>query len=76
MKKSACSYELIESECVCEGIRYTGYGIRLNTEGFSSEVADISNDKEKVEELALLFNANELSELHFYDAIEDFIAEG
>ena len=75
MSKSICRYEIIQSICICEGNSYTGYGIRLTSNGSKKDIPDISPDKGCIEALVELFNVNELSEIQFYDAVEDFLVQ-
>ncbi|MDR1892946.1 MAG: DUF6514 family protein [Oscillospiraceae bacterium] len=51
---------------------YHTYGIEAAENGESRRIADISLNRREVEELAELFNREELDPAHFHDAVEDF----
>ncbi len=59
------------------GGSYVGYGIRLTAEdGSASTVEDISPDRERVEALARLFEAEQLEPVHLFDAVYDALSDG
>lgn len=62
-------YTLTKTEILADNKETTVYGIKNGRE----EYRDISTDKREVEALCDLFNESELDELHFKDAVEDFI---
>ncbi len=63
-------YEVTEGRCIVEGKEYVVYGICYNDE---YNIADISTDRAKVEEMVRLFNSAELSPCHMRDVIYDMI---
>jgi len=62
-------YYLISGKYEIEGEKYTSYGIGCE----SVKVEDISTDKEKICELIEKMNEQNLSPVHMYDVIYDFI---
>ncbi len=51
-----------------------GYGIAaVSADKIIAEIHGISKDREKVENLVNTCNRLELSTVHFYDVVEDFI---
>ena len=63
--------EEIESEYIG---KYVSYGIEVSREGKTvCRVSDVSTDRDEIEELVRLCEAEELSVLHIYDVIEDFL---
>ncbi len=63
-------YKVISKEIFVEGERHISYGIACD----STEVSDLSTDKERVERFAEMCNRLELSEVHLFDAAEDFVS--
>ena len=63
-------YEVTEGQYIIEGKEYLVYGIRYDDE---HNIADISTDRAKVEEMVGLFNSAELAPCHMYDVIYDMI---
>ena len=63
-------YEVTEGRCIVEGKECVVYGICYNDE---YNIADISTDRAKVEEMVRLFNSAELSPCHMRDVIYDMI---
>lgn len=64
--------DLSEEECSC-----TFFGISALDENNNEIISinDISSSRNDIELLINKFNKNELSIIHFYDAVEDFMAE-
>lgn len=65
---------------VCEKLysdelgEYESYGIEIRKNGeLVCRVSDISTDKDELERLAELCEREELSPIHIYDVIEDFL---
>ena len=58
-----------------EGCR-VGYGLKASREdGTDMLIEDITPDRERAEELAELFNTEELDPVHFEQAVEDYLLE-
>ncbi|MCC8131881.1 MAG: DUF6514 family protein [Oscillospiraceae bacterium] len=57
---------------LCKGLSTYGI-IATGSDGVIDEIPDISADREAVYELAELMNREQLSLVHFRDAIEDFL---
>lgn len=53
------------------GEQHETYGLIYN----NTVINDISTDKEKVERLVALCNELELSPIHIYDVIDDFLVD-
>lgn len=71
-----CTYSLIENTvCGESGIGYIVYGIAvLNRMGkITDSISDISCNKVDCEKLIELFNKENLSPVHFHDAVEDWL---
>lgn len=62
-------YYLISGKYEIEDKKYTGYGIGYE----NTKIEDISTDKEKICELIEKMNKENLSPVHMYDVIYDFI---
>ena len=71
-----CTYSLIKNN-ICDelGIRHILYGIAvLNQTGETIDsISDILCDKAECEKLVELFNNENLSPVHFHDAVEDWL---
>ena len=53
----------------------TVYGITLVINGCETgKIADISSEREFVEHIVNKLNSHDVSEVHFYDVVEDFTA--
>ncbi len=63
------TYKVIEE---CKGISTYGI-IALDSDKVVSEIDDISVNRESVEELVCLMNREQLSLIHFRDAVENSI---
>ena len=71
-------YRLIETKEASEQLgSYTSFGMEAACgEEVIRRQTDISLNREAVESLVSKCNRGELSVVHFYDVIEDFLAEG
>lgn len=69
------TYETVISDKEIEGERKSVYGVKVKdkTGYLLGIVEDVSTDKMRVNALVMLCNELQLSPLHFYDAINDFI---
>ena len=68
---------LIETIQDQDGTQHTVYGIQSvsSDENVVLSISDISFDSQKAKIFVDLCNALELSTLHLYDVVEDFLAE-
>ncbi len=62
-------YEICESIISTEDKTVKTYGLRYG----SVKIEDISTDKERVSELVKALNKNDLSPIHIFDVIDDFL---
>ncbi len=63
------NYKLIKSYVEAEGVLTKTYGISTG----DTRIYDISCNKNEVLHLIKLFNDNNLSPIHLYNAVEDFM---
>ena len=70
-------YEITSTNEVSEdGEHYLSYGIKIAAEdGSSAAVEDISPEREKVEALAKIFEAEQLEPVHLFDAVYDALCK-
>ena len=78
--KMKVKYIVVKTTYRCEGKERTAYGIAMadvNCDGMSviKTCSDLSEDEQKVSSFVTLCNKAELSPVHFFDAVEDFLAE-
>lgn len=64
-------YEITKGVHELEGQSYCSYGIRCG----ETSIADLSCNREKVEQLAAMCTRMGLDPLHLRDVAEDFLAE-
>ena len=74
MSSNSELYEIVEQECLCDGIRYTGYGVKMNGAAENEVIYDISTDKSKVAGFVTMLNSCRLDSSQFHDAVEDFLS--
>ena len=67
-------YEVVEQECICDGVRYTGYGIKMNSVAEEEIIYDVSTDKRRITEFVSMLNDCRLDVCQFHDAVEDFLS--
>ena len=69
------TYETVILGKEIEGERKSVYGVKVKdkTGRLLGLVEDVSTDKMRVNALVMLCNELQLSSMHFYDAINDFI---
>lgn len=66
-------YAAIEEELHSDEIgTYVAYGVRMDE---TLSVSDVSLDRAAVENLVERMNDGDLDPVHFFDVIEDFVAE-
>ncbi len=63
-------YKVTEGKTTIDNIEYTTYGIWYDEE---FHVNDISVNREDIENLLCLCNAENLDPIHLYDVVTDFI---
>lgn len=68
-------YNWFEEKILIDGCELTSYGITADTGKGQIIVKDITLEKESIITLVDAFNQNELSIIHFEDAIEQFLYE-
>jgi hypothetical protein len=71
-----CRYSIIKSRVLIDGNKYISYGIK-SRKGLRTvnSFRDISLNINDVKKLCALLNDSNISEVHFYDIIEDFLAK-
>ncbi|MBR4110292.1 MAG: hypothetical protein IKK43_01205 [Clostridia bacterium] len=71
------SYSLTEAEIELEGGKYITYGIEVEKRSLSrvekSKVEDITTDRNKAEEILEIMKNNEVTPVHLYDVMENFL---
>jgi len=74
MNDSRCRYRTVAENCYHPDLKeYHTYGIQVTTPTGSETLHDVSTSRRTVEYLVSLFNSNNLSPIHLYDAILDMI---
>jgi len=69
-------YKMVKSLTKCEeNIDMIVYGIQISVNGKTSEVRDISSDKEKVDHLLHKLIMNEVKPQYLHEFVEDFLFE-
>ncbi len=70
-------YKITEDTYLLEDSKHIGYGISVSEKKTGRKILhieDITVSKAKLSELVTLCNSLELSPIHIYDVIEDFLA--
>lgn len=71
------SYSLTEAVIELEGEKYITYGIEIEKRSLSqvekSKVENITIDRNKAEEILEIIKNNEVTPVHLYDVMENFL---
>ena len=72
-----CVYSVVGEELVSEdGIKYNGYGIRVEEDDREIVfISDVTDEREALEALVRRCNDGELEAIHIYEIVEDFLSE-
>jgi len=74
--ESEIAYNIVKSLTQCEeNIDRIVYGIQISGNGESSQIKDISSDKQKVEQLLHKLKKLEVRPKFLYEIVEDFLCE-
>lgn len=70
-------YSLTESEIELEGEKHIVYGIEVEKQSLceseKSVVNNIATDRKRVEEILSIMKSNEVTPVHLYDVMENFL---
>lgn len=70
-------YSLTETEIVLEGEKHIVYGVEVEKQSLvkveKSVIENITTDKKRVEQIINIIKSNEVTPVHLYDVMENFL---
>ena len=74
--ESEVIYKIVKSLAQCEeNVDMIVYGIQISADGKSTEIMDISSDKNKIEHLLHKLEMNKIKPEFLHEFVEDFLYE-
>lgn len=69
------NFEVIKERASIGGEEYISYGIRCRYEDEVLDIKDITEDKNKIEFIANIFNRHNPHKVHIYDILENYLVD-